>query len=115
MAASTITTPDGHTAGRVTIAATLVSLLPPLFAVAVLIGCFLVGIFDAETAATAILAVLATSGLTTGAVYAKAKATPTDQYATVERVVSVPAPDLEAKAAAAEATAHAVTPVIHDA
>lgn len=71
--------PSGKAAGRVTIVATLVSLIPPFAAVLTVVVAFLLGILDAGTSGAVILGVLATAGLTSGSVFAAAKATPTDQ------------------------------------
>ncbi|RKQ36191.1 hypothetical protein C1C97_000450 [Kocuria tytonis] len=117
--------PTGNKAGRVTLATSLASLVPPLFAVVVVIACYLVGILSAEAAATCVLAVLATAGLTTGAVFTTGKKTPTDQVRTVSEVVTVPqqAPAPEAVAvpegtgghrAAAGSTAAETTEAVPD-
>ena len=75
--------PSGKAAGRVTITTTLTSLIPPLFAILVVVVCALLDILDEETAGAVVLGVLATAGLTTGTVFATAKRTPTDQARTI--------------------------------
>lgn len=69
----------GNVAGRVTITTTLMSLLPPFAAIAVVVGCAMLGILDKETAGAVVLGILATAGLTTSTVFTTAKRTPTDQ------------------------------------
>lgn len=100
MAAAVTTEPDGRTAGRVTMAATVASLIPPLAAAAVVIVCFLVGILGAEAAAAAILAILATAGFTTGAVFTTAKKTPTDQVVVKREILTATEGTVEEKDAA---------------
>lgn len=75
--------PDGKAAGRVTITTTLTSLIPPFFAVLVVVVCALLEIIDKETAGAVVLGILFTAGLTTGTVFTTAKKTPTDQVKTV--------------------------------
>lgn len=82
MAADAVVVPDGKRAGRVTLATTLVSLLPPVAACLVVVVCFLLGVFSADAAANLILGILATAGLTTSGVFLAGKNTPTDQRAT---------------------------------
>lgn len=103
MAAAVTTEPDGKSAGRVTMAATVASLIPPLAAAAVVIVCFLVGILGAEAAAAAILAILATAGFTTGAVFTTAKKTPTDQVVVKREILTATEGSVEEKDAAAVA------------
>ena len=105
MAAAVTTTPDGKTAGRVTMATTVASLVSPLAAAGVVIVCFLVGILDAEAAAAAILAILATAGLTTSAVFTTAKNTPTDQVVVRREILTAQEGTAEEKEAAAVAAA----------
>lgn len=108
--AAGIEEPSGKAAGRVTIVATLVSLLPPFAAVLVVVVCFLVGILNAETAGAVILGILATAGLTTGTVFTAAKKTPTDQArliwgsAPVTDVVTPPVAPLDPEPVADELT-----------
>lgn len=71
--------PTGTAAGRVTIWTTFASLIPPLVAIFVVVVCALLEILEKETAGAVILGILATAGLTTGAVFTTAKKTPTDQ------------------------------------
>lgn len=93
--------PDGKAAGRVTITTTLTSLIPPFFAVFVVVVCALLDIIDKETAGAVVLGILFTAGLTTGTVFTTAKKTPTDQVKTVyssggyDQVVPEVAPALE--------------------
>lgn len=71
--------PSGKAAGRVTITSTLTSLIPPFFAVLVVVLCAVLDILDNETAGAVVLGILFTAGLTSGTVFATAKNTPTDQ------------------------------------
>ena len=103
MAAAVTTEPDGKSAGRVTMAATVASLIPPLAAAAVVILCFVLGILDAEAAAAAILAILATAGFTTGAVFTTAKKTPTDQVMVHREILTAQEGSTEEKDAAVAA------------
>ena len=101
MAAEVTTEPSGKAAGRVTVAATLASLIPPLAAAVIVIACFLVGILSAEVAAASILAILATAGLTTSAVFTTAKRTPTDQVRVHREILTAAEGTVEDKDAAA--------------
>lgn len=127
MSASAVTDPSGKAAGRVTITSTLTSLIPPFFAIFVVVVLALLEIIDKETAGAIVLGILTTAGLTTGTVYQTAKKTPTDQYAVRTEVVAVPVEPEGAKAEAAEQVAyevpaepvepagrHTATPVIHE-
>lgn len=121
MAADAVVVPDGKRAGRVTLATTLVSLLPPVVACVVVVVCFLLGVFSAEAAANIILAILATAGLTTGGVFLAGKNTPTDQRAThvvageQPEVLPVDAPVPHVEAQGRHAVVDSATPDAEDA
>ena len=108
--AAGIVEPEGNKAGRVTLVATLVSLLPPVVTVLVVICCYLLDILNAEVAAAVILGVLVSAGLTTGTVFTAAKRTPTDQARLIWG--SAPVADVVTPVAAAVAAEPDLDPVI---
>ena len=89
MSAQVTVEPTGKEVGRVTLAATIASVIPALVAALVVVVAFLVGMISDVVAASLLVGILGTAGLTSPAVFTTGKLTPTDRVRTETKVVPV--------------------------
>lgn len=89
MSAQVTVEPTGKEVGRVTLAATIASVIPALVAALVVVVAFLVGMISDVVAASLLVGILGTAGLTSPAVFTTGKMTPTDRVRTETKVVPV--------------------------